>query len=78
MNELEFRCISAPLPPFCQQCGLVKDHEVHHGRNSEFVGEKIAAHKFKAARKAHDPRCTSLKGEPWGCNCWAYGLMADA
>ena len=47
MNEIEFRCIGADLPPFCAKCGLVEDHEVHHGRDSEFVGEKIAAHKFK-------------------------------
>ncbi len=25
-----------------------------------------------AKARTHDPRCTSLKGEPWGCNCWAY------
>jgi hypothetical protein len=47
MNELEFRCINAPLPPFCAKCGLVEEHKVHRGRGTEFVGEVIAAHKFK-------------------------------
>jgi hypothetical protein len=47
MNDLIFRCINAPLPPFCAHCGLVEEHEVHHGRGGEFVGEVIAAHGFK-------------------------------
>ena len=71
MNDLEFRCIGADLPLFCTTCGLVEEHEVHHGRRGDFNGEKVAAHKFTKPR-VHDPRCTSLKGYPWGCNCWAY------
>lgn len=47
MNELEFRCIGSPLPMFCARCGLVEEHEVHQGHRVEWLGEKIAAHKFK-------------------------------
>lgn len=24
------------------------------------------------SQQQHDPRCNSLKGGFWGCNCWSY------
>lgn len=50
MNELTFRCVGADLPMFCQKCGLVESHEVHHGGSAEWSREIITAHKFKEAR----------------------------
>ena len=62
MNDLEFRCIGADLPLFCTACGLVEGHPVHHGHYSEFVGEKIHAHKFKGGTNGPHNRPSAQQG----------------
>lgn len=57
MKSVPYKCIGAPLPPFCRKCGLVESHPVHRGHYATFNSDGINPHKFKEER--HDANSTA-------------------